>query len=472
MTTSTTKSAAPAGALIALLGLSSLITGLDFTIVYVALPHIGTDLAMSSHSLQWVISAYAISFGGLLLLAGRLVDLLGARRVFLAGMVLFTIGSVCGALSTAPEPLIGARAVQGLGAAALFPSTLTLVSTLFAEGRPRDRALGAWAAAGAVGLSLGALAGGLLTDLTGWQGVFWVNVPMTIACIVAGTLLIPGDTPGSGQRAMDLPGAGTGTVGMTLLVFSIAQGPELGWASTQVVVSGLVAILLLVGFVAIEARTAEPLLPLSLFRGSNLKVAALVILLFGMTLNTVPYVLTQYFQSVLAFTPLEAGLAFLVPTAAITAGTLLGEGLIARRGVRTVLCSGLLFGGAGTLALSFVMKEGGLLAAAPAIAVFGFGLGTVFPAMFSAAGAGVPEAQAGVASGLSSTALQLGSALGLAVMVAVTSASGDRAAGTGAALQDGLQYVAVGALVAALVSLLLPATGRARTESSVAARRG
>lgn len=448
---------AHSGALIVLLGLSSLITGLDFTIVYVALPDIAADLGLSPYGLQWVISAYAIAFGGLLLLAGRLVDLFGARRVFLGGMVLFTVGSMLGALSATPELLIGARAFQGIGAALLFPSTLTLVMTSFEEGRQRDRALGAWAAAGAMGLSLGALAGGVLTDLTGWQGVFWVNLPMTVASILAATRLIPGNVSGEAGGRLDLPGAITGTVGMTLLVFTIAQGPELGWTSGRVLLAGACGLLLLACFVAIEAMSTRPLLPLSLFRNPNLSVAAVLILLFGMTLNTVPYILTQFFQTVLNFSALQAGLAFLVPTTAITGGTLGGEKLIARFGHRNVLLLALLLGGAGSFAISLVVAEGGgLLMAAPAIAAFGIGLGTVYPAMFSAAATGVSKPQAGVASGFSSTALQLGTAIGLAVVVAVSTQSGHEAVQIRIGLQDGLRFVTAGAFVAAITTLLLP----------------
>lgn len=449
------------GALIALLGLSSLITGLDFTIVYVALPDIAADLGLSPYGLQWVISAYAIAFGGLLLLAGRLVDLFGARRIFLGGMVLFTVGSALGALSATPELLIGARPLQGIGAAMLFPSTLTLVTTSFEEGRQRDRALGAWAAAGAAGLSLGALAGGVLTDLTGWQGVFWVNLPMTAASILAASWLIPGNASGEAGGRLDLPGAITGTGGMTLLVFTIAQGPQLGWTSGRVLLAGAAGLLLLVCFVAIEATSTRPLLPLSLFRNPHLRVASVVILLFGMTLNAVPYHLTQFFQTILSFSALHAGLAFLIPTTAITVGTLVGEKLIAALGIRNVLLCALLLGGTGSFAISLVLAEGGgLLMAAPAIAAFGLGLGTVYPAMFSAAATGVSDPQAGIASGFSSTALQLGTAIGLAVVVAVSTSSGHEVAQVRIGLQDGLRLVTAGAFVAAMTTLLLPRTAR------------
>ena len=304
-------SSPPPGALLALFGLSSLITGLDFTIVYVALPDIARDLGFSPHGLQWVISAYAIAFGGSLLLAGRLSDLLGRGRMFLAGMALFSGGSLLGGMAATPGLLIGARIVQGLGAAALFPSTLALVNTTFAEGRRRDRALGLWAAAGAAGLSLGALLGGVLTEVVGWRGVFFVNLPLTLLGVIGAVTLLAGDRPRErDSRAFDLPGALTATAGTSLLVFATAQGPELGWTSTPVLAAVLAAVTLLAAFAAIEASAPRPLLPLRLLRNAALGV----IFVFGLTLNSIPYVLTQYFQAVLGLGALQAGLGFLLPT--------------------------------------------------------------------------------------------------------------------------------------------------------------
>jgi MFS family permease len=231
---SATRSPAAGGALLALFGLSSLITALDFTIVYVALPDLARDLGFSPHALQWVVSAYAIAFGSLLLLGGRLSDLLGRRRLFLAGMTLFAVGSALGGLATAPGLLIGARVVQGLGAAALFPSTLALVNTTFAAGRPRDRAVGLWAAAGAAGLSLGALLGGVLTETVGWRGVFFVNLPRALLG-AAGAVARQGPDPApERQRGFDVPRALAGCAGTGLLVFAAAQAPSAaglpGWS--------------------------------------------------------------------------------------------------------------------------------------------------------------------------------------------------------------------------------------------------
>jgi EmrB/QacA subfamily drug resistance transporter len=448
------------GALPALFGLSSLITALDFTIVYVALPDIARDLGFSPHALQWVVSAYAISFGGLLLLAGRLSDLVGRRRVFLAGMVLFGVGSMLGGLATAPGLLIVARIVQGLGAAALFPSTLALVNTTFEAGPPRDRALGLWAAAGAAGLSLGALLGGVLTEAVGWRGVFLVNLPLTLLGAAGAVALLAADPPRKRHRGFDLPGALTGTAGASLLVFAAAQGSELGWTSAAVVLPALAAVGLIAALIAIEASTQRPLLPLRLFRNVNLTAALGVIFVFGMTLNSIPYVLTQYFQAVLGLGALQAGLGFLVPTATIAAGNLLGETLVARFGVRAVLFGGLGVGAAGAALLTPAMTaHGSYLAALPGLVAFGVGLGVVFPAMFVAASTDVPRRDSGVASGLASTALQIGTAGGLALLVGIATAGvTDDASRTAIAdgLQTGLYVIAAGALLAIPAALALP----------------
>jgi EmrB/QacA subfamily drug resistance transporter len=444
---------------LALFGLSSLITALDFTIVYVALPDIGGDLEFSPHALQWVISAYAISYGGLLLLAGRLSDLLGRRRVFLAGMALFAAGSMLGGLASAPGPLIGARIIQGLGAAALFPSTLALVNTTFAEGPQRDRALGIWAAAGAAGLSIGAVLGGVLTDAVGWRGVFFVNVPLTVLGVAGALVLLAGDGPRERGRGFDLPGALTGTAGASLLVFAVAQGSELGWTSATVVGAALGAVALIVAFVAIEAAARRPLLRLRLLQNSSLSAALGVILVFGMTLNVIPYALTQYFQAVLGLSALQAGLGFLVPTMTITAGNLLGERLVARFGVRAVLIGGVSLSAVGAVLLTPGMTaDGTYLAVLPGLVGFGLGLGVVFPAMFIAASTGVPERDAGVASGLASTALQIGTAAGLAVLVGIATADVGGDAGQTAiadGLQTGVHVVAAGALAAIPAALVL-----------------
>ena len=449
-------------ALVGLFGLSSLITALDFTIVYVALPDLVRDLGFSAHAQQWVVSGYAIAFGGLLLLAGRLSDLLGRRRVFLAGIVLFAAGSALGGLATAPESLVGARIIQGIGAAALFPSTLALVNTTFPEGPRRDRALGVWAAAGACGLSLGALLGGVLTEAFGWRGVFFVNLPLTLLAAAGAVAFLAADPPRERGRGFDLPGALTGSAGTALLVLAAAQGAEHGWTSTVVLLAAT-AVALIAALIAIEAAARSPLLPLRLFANVNLSAALGVIFVFGMTLNTIPYVLTQYFQNVLGLGALAAGLGFLVPTAAITAGNLLGERLVARFGVRATLLGGLGVGAAGSGLLAPAVTAGGSYAAAlPGLVGFGLGLGVVFPAMFVAASTGVPVRDAGIASGLASTALQIGTAAGLAALVGIAAADTGAEAAVADGLRAGVVAIAAGARVAIPAALARPGRRRRR----------
>lgn len=461
--------------LLALLGLSSLITALDFSIVYVALPDIATSLGFSPAGLQWVISAYAISFGGLLMLTGRLSDLLGRRRVFLGGMSLFALGSGLGGLADSPWLLIGARVLQGVGAAALFPSTLSLVTTSFAEGTERDRALGIWAAAGAGGLSLGALLGGVLTEAVGWQGVFIVNLPLALAGIIGGLKLLPPDPRRDGRRSeFDLAGALTGTIGATALVFVAAQGPELGWTSPAVLGAALAALASIGSFVATETAAPAPLLPLRLLRSASLTAALGVIFVFGLSLNVVPYALTLFFQSVLGLSPLLAGLGFLAPTAAITAGNLLGERLITRFGVRAILICGSATGALGALALTpAISADGTYLAVLPGLLAFGLGLGVVYPAMFAAASKGVAERDSGIAAGLASAVLQFGTAVGLATLVGIASADLDAGAGPGAVsggLRDGLYVIAAAAALAIVPALTLGSRSRRSLARSSAGR--
>jgi EmrB/QacA subfamily drug resistance transporter len=448
---------------LALLALGSLITALDFTIVYVALPDISREVGFSAHGQQWVVSAYAIAYGGFLLLGGRLSDLLGRRRLFVVGMLLFGGASLLGGLAVSPAQLLVARVVQGLGGAVLFPATLALVSTSFAEGRERNRAMTVWAGAGAVGLSFGALLGGVLTEAVGWEGVFFVNVPLVVVGAAAAFLLLPADGPRRRGVGLDLPGVLTGTAGISLVVYALSDAPESGWTSTPVLAAAAAGIALLAAFVAIESRTADPLMPLRLLTDRNLAAALAVIFAFGLTLQATPYFLTLYFQTVLGYGPLVGGLAFLGPTLAITAGNLISERLVARHGTRITLSSGMLVGalGGGLLAVG-IGSEGGYGALLPGIVLVGLGMGLCYPAMFLAAATGVAAHEQGTASGMASTALQVGAGTGLAVLVGISTA--DLGGLTGDALRtataDGLatavSIVGIGAAIGIVVAFYLP----------------
>ncbi|MEU8205897.1 MFS transporter [Streptosporangium sp. NPDC049046] len=404
---------------LALLALGHLIISLDFTIIYVALPDIATDVGFTPHTLQWVVTAYVVLYGGFLLLGGRLSDLVGRRRMFVLGMVLYGVASVLGGLATAPAVLLTARALQGLAGAVLFPAVLALVNTTFAEGRERNRALTVWAMAGAGGLTAGALAGGVLTQALGWQAVFYVNVPLAAAGAVAAFALLPPDgrvTSGS----VDVLGTLTGTAGITLLIFAVAHGSEVGWTRAEVVASAVLAVVLLATFLRVQARGRTPLMPLRLFGNRAFSGAVVVILVFGLTMQAVPYFLTLYFQDVLGFSALETGLAFLGPTLSITAGNFLSERLVHRFGTRSTLITGIVVNAVGAAFLAPGMHtDGSFLTVLAGIVVIGLGMGITYEAMWIAAGTGVSADEQGLASGVASTALQVGTAAGLAVLVAV-----------------------------------------------------
>ncbi|MEW9554946.1 MFS transporter [Nonomuraea sp. NPDC050783] len=404
---------------LALLALGHLIISLDFTIIYVALPDIATDVGFTPHTLQWVVTAYAVVYGGFLLFGGRLSDLMGRRRMFVLGMVLYGAASALGGLATVPAVLLAARATQGLAGAVLFPAVLALVNTTFAEGRERNRALTVWAMAGAGGLTAGALAGGVLTQALGWQAAFYVNVPLAVAGAAAAFALLPADG-GVTRGGIDVPGALTGTAGVTLLIFAVAHGSEVGWARAEVIVAAVLAVVLLATFLGIQARSRTPLMPLRLFRNRALSAAVMVILVFGLATQAVPYFLTLYFQDVLGFNALETGLAFLGPTLSITAGNFLGERLIHRFGTRNTLVAGIVVNAVGAALLAPGMDaDGSFLTVLAGVVVVGLGMGLTYEAMWIAAGTGVRADEQGLASGVASTALQVGTAVGLAVLVAV-----------------------------------------------------
>ncbi|TDC74419.1 MFS transporter, partial [Actinomadura sp. 7K507] len=443
-----------------LLAFSSLITSLDFTIVYVALPDIAREVGLSGHATQWVVSAYAIFFGGFLLLGGRSADLLGRRRMFVLGMLVFGGASLLGGLATSPATLIAARALQGIGGAVLFPATLSLVTTRFTEGPARVRALAVWAMAGAGGLSLGALLGGVLTHAVGWEAVFLVNVPLVVAGTAGAFVLLDRDGPRERGRGFDIPGALTGTAGSTLLVFAVAQGPEAGWTAPSVVASAVLAVVLLTAFITIEARTANPLMPLRLFANPNLRAGLLVILTFGITMQNLVYFLTLYFQDVLGYSALRGGLAFLSLSAVIGIANLVAERLIIRIGARTTLITALLLGSGGGALMALGMRtDGSYWTILAGLVVYGSGMGMIYPTMFGASGTGVADDDQGAAGGMANTALQIGTSVGLAILVSVSTSglAGLTGETLRAATSDGLRnavYIAAALTLAGIFAAL------------------
>ncbi|WP_019927188.1 MFS transporter [Nocardia sp. BMG111209] len=460
------------GLSLTLLALAQLIFSLDINIVYVALPDIGRALGFSQQTQQWVVSAYVVFAGGFLLLGGRAADLLGRRRMFVLALALYAVSSLAGGLAGAPAVIIVARAVQGLGGALLLPSTLSLINTLFEEGPARNRALAAWGGAGASGLTVGALLGGVLTQAFGWSAVFFVNVPLAGLVALAALVVIPRDPRGHEARRFDVPGAMTATGGATLLVFALVQGPEVGWSAPVIVGAFVLAAVLVVSFVVLETRAADPLLPLRLFRNRSLVAGVLTTAIYMATFGALPYFLTVLLQSVHGFSALQTGLVFLIPSVAIATGTQLGERLTTRLGTSTTLFAGFAIGVVGTAVLAVGFSTGATVAATvPGLIVSGVGQGITWTAMWIAVAVGVSPAEQGVANGMASTALNLGNAIGLAVLIAI--ADSGLAGSSGEPLRAGLadgSRVAVLLTAAGMALGLLVSLTLLRRNTSVIAR--
>jgi MFS family permease len=436
-------------ATLALLAFAMLIVSLDQYIVVVALPEIGRDLGYSAQTLQSVVSAYAVASAGFLLLGGRASDLLGRRRVLVAGLMLYAAASLAGGFAAAPEVLLGARAVQGLGGALVFPSTLALINTTFAEGDERNRAVAVWGSAGAAGLVIGVLLGGVLTHGFGWEAVFFVNVPLAGVAALLALRLIARDGARERDRVFDLPGALCATFGVTLLVFALVQGPDAGWGSPRIVAAGLAGLLLLGLLVRVEARSPDPLLPPRLLANRHVRTAVAIAMLFAATFGSVLYFLSVYFQDVQGYDALQTGVAFLLPTAFVVAGSAAGGRLVTRFDLRRTLVVALALGVLGAGALGLTMGPSATYAAlVPGLIALSLADGIVFTTMFIAAGTGVSDRDQGVASAIASTGGGVGAALGLAALVLVANANG---------IGDAVLVVAAGIALTALLALLVPA---------------
>src|SRR5437763_1934765 len=390
-------------------------TVLDVSIVNVALPSIGKSLHFSREDLQWVITAYAITFGGLLLLGGRAADLLGRRRVFLAGVAVFTGASLLCGLAWSEGVLIAARAIQGLGAAIISPSALSIVTTTFEEGAERNKALGIWGAIGGSGAAVGVLAGGVLTKYAGWEWIFFVNVPVGVLAFLLATRFVR-ESKSERETSQDVAGAITVTAGLALLVYAISRAPVVGWGAGRTIVLLVVAAALLVGFVLWERRARDPLMPLGIFRIRTVAGANAAGLLLGAVVFSNFFDLTLYVQQVLGYSALQAGVTFgaTAGTAVATAG--LAQALVTRIGVKPVLTTGWILMTAGMLWYAQIPVHGSFWPnLLPGYLAVGVGLAFTFIPVSIAALAGVECHEAGLASGLINTAQQVGGAVGVAV---------------------------------------------------------
>jgi EmrB/QacA subfamily drug resistance transporter len=444
---------------------------LDAAIVTVALPSIEEELGFSAQGLQWVVSAYALTFAGLLLLGGRAADLLGRRRVFMVGLVLFTVASLLCGLAWSDDALIGARAFQGIGAAIMTPTALSIITTTFEEGAERNKALGIWGALGGIGATTAWLIGGPIVDGLGWEWIFFINIPVGLAALALSPVLLRESRATMERRSYDPVGALTITGALALLVYAIVEAPNTGWGDPQTILLLAGSAGLLAAFVLVESRQRAPLVPLRIFRSRTIVGANAVMLVFGTLPYGLGFVLTLYAQQVLGYSAVKFGLTSLVFPAMAAVGSILGQSIVLRVGFRPVAALGMALMGGGALLLTQVSVGGsyfgdiffGLL-------VFGPGVGLAFVTASIAALAGVPERESGLASGLSNTAFQIGAALGVAIVttVAITRTDDYLATNSGAdrlvALTEGFQsaFVAVAILAGLGVALALLLLGQPR----------
>jgi EmrB/QacA subfamily drug resistance transporter len=428
---------------------------LDIAIVNVALPSIKVDLGFSEENLQWVISAYALVFGGFLLLGGRAADLLGRKRIFIAGLVVFTIASFLAGEAWSEASLIGARAFQGLGAAIISPAALSILSVTFREGRERNIALGVWGAVGGFGAAAGVLLGGILTDALSWEWIFRVNVPIGLVGLAFAPFLLTESRDAQVNR-FDVPGAVLVTGGLSSLVYAITQAGSQGWTSPRTIGFFVAAAVMLVGFIGWEARHPEPLMRLGIFRTRTVAGANVAGFILGTALFSMFLMLTLYMQEVLGYSAMKTGVAYLAVAGTAILWSAVAAQLVTRVGVKPVLAAGMAFLTAGLVLFTQVPVDGSYVAdLLPGFLLLGIGIGFAFVPISIAALAGVQPAEAGLASGLINTSQQIGGALGIAALstIATSHASDRLAAGVAApqALVDGFTAAfIVGAAIAAV----------------------
>jgi EmrB/QacA subfamily drug resistance transporter len=444
---------------LALLASVQFMVVLDIAIVNVALPSIQTDLGFSQENLQWVISAYALLFGGFLLLGGRAADLFGRRRLFLAGIVLFTVASLLAGFAWSEASLIIARGLQGLGAAVITPAALSILTTMFSEGKERNTALGVWGAVGAFGAVAGVLLGGILTDALSWEWIFFLNIPVGIAAFVVTPFLLA-ESRDDQARSFDVPGAVLVTSGLVVLVYAITQANEYGWTSVETIGLFAGSAALLAAFIGWEARASQPLMPFSIFRLRTLVGANVAGLILGTALFAMFLMLTLYMQQVLGYSAMKTGVGYLAVAGTAIIWSAVAAQLVTRVGVKPVLVAGMSLLTIGLLYFTQVDVGGSYLSdLLPGFLLISIGMGFSFVPISIAALAGVKNEEAGLASGLINTSQQIGGALGIAALSAIaTSTTGDSVA-TGdpvpVALTDGFEAAFWAAAAVTTVGILV-----------------
>ena len=446
----------------------------DASITNVALPHILTSLHFSTQSLQWVPSAYLLTYGGFMLLGGRLADLLGRRNVLLVGTTLVGLSSLVGGFAGNAGVFIAARLVQGLGAALMLPAALSTLTTTFTAPRERQSALGVWAAVAGLASALGILLGGVLTEGPGWRWVMFVNPIACVLVIPAAIAFLPRDLPAARTPRFDLLGSALVTGGMVVLVYALIKAPDQGWGSSRTWWELGGAAVLLTGFVAVETRTNAPLLPLDIFRVPGLAAANLTGLIGFAGMLSMFYFLTLYMQNVLRYSPIAAGAAYLPLTFGVGIAAGVGSKLLTKAGSKAIICVGALIAAAGLFLLGHVPVSGGYPAhILPGLMLVAFGVGPVFVGVTTAANAGVEPSRAGLAAAILNSSQQIGGALGLAIFSAVGTARVHHLLATGTPVLDAStsgirQALVTGAAFAAAAALIALATTNAREEPNAA----
>ena len=456
---------------LALLCVVQFMVVLDIAIVNVALPSIKIDLGFSQSDLQWVISAYALVFGGFLLLGGRAADMLGRRRLFLGGLVVFTVASLLAGLAWSEASLLGARALQGLGAAVIAPAALSILSTTFTEGRERNIALGAWGAVGGFGAVAGVLLGGVLTDALSWEWIFFVNVPVGLAALVVTPFLLQESRDAVGKK-FDLPGAVLVTGGLSSVVYAITRAGQDGWLAAATLATFALSAALLSGFVVWELRHPDPLMRFGILRIRTVSGANVAGFIMGTAMFSMFLMLTLYMQQVLGYSAMKTGVAYLAVAGTAIVWSAVAAQLVTRVGVKPVLVVGMAMLTAGLVYFTQVSVDGSYLGdLLPGFLVIGVGIGFSFVPISIAALAGVQPSEAGLASGLINTSQQIGGALGIAALSTIATSRTTDAIASGSAppvaLVDGFSTAFTAGAVIAAVGLVASLTLVRRDELEV-----